>query len=245
MIKSGKYLIEEYKFNEEEISILFEYLDYSLESFNKYGFIFEQMNLISYTGEDSIFISTRGLVTKDFNKNQFLLAYKSQAKTFELILEEAIELLSKEDIYFVGSNNYEQLSSLSISLLHNYVFYLEIYLKAYLSLSKVPFDYTHDLEALLQLVEETIQKLNQTNSMFHLKINSTINQMVSITQKFNKNGKLNSIQSSLKYGEFNSDYLMKLDLDLFQDLYQSIQEDQSLIDYYHLDFKNDFFKGYK
>ena len=57
------------------------------------------------------------------------------------------------------------------------------------------------------------------------------------------NGKLNSIQSSFKYGMYYDDYLIRLNIDSFEDLFSSIQDDQSLLGYYEQNRENVFFKG--
>lgn len=220
LIRNDHYFANTYKFNTLEVVDLFSLLKLQLKDFDMNGFVYciDRNLLISAISDNEIYISTKGLVTRPIPKGKNIYyAFKSQAKIMEMILEELIKLSSNKYIYFVGGETFEKFEELSISFIHNYVFYFELLCKTYLQLNNSSFKYTHDLEYLLNLINASSKLKNLEESFFVINMNDRIKDIYESLLIFAGENNLETIQTKLKYGEFTEGLCFSAETD-FKDI---------------------------
>lgn len=114
-------------------------------------------------------VSTMGLVASHkITKNKYVNSFYYQKRICDLLLNEAIKLCNKEDIYDIDSYNYSQIQELTPSIFHNIVFYYELMAKTYMSLCGTEPSHTHKLKDLYPLFIKTMNDHNHNNSFFHV-----------------------------------------------------------------------------
>jgi len=173
-ISKGPQFAGEFKFTERSYFIkLLAILDIDFDKFevNYYYFDNNRPLHISESEFDYVWISTYGLIAKDkATSNKLVNACLNQYIVISLLLDKAIEISENENVYKVDSYSFGQLSELSPALFHNYLFYVEVFCKAYLSLNGVDVSFTHKLSVLYKQMIETMFLKNQNDSLFHVQI---------------------------------------------------------------------------
>lgn len=105
-------------------------------------------------------------------------------------MEDAIALCDDESTYDVDSYNNELMESLSQALYSNISFYMELFSKAYLSISGIKPPHTHKLEPLLASVKKVMRKRGHNNTIFHAVVipilERTVNYLKTIPGEFNE-----------------------------------------------------------
>lgn len=170
-IDNGPLFAEAFKFEENTLFLnLLEYLKIEYEEFKKNYFHYDKTrNLhISESEFKYIWISTYGLVAKGKETdNNLVNACVNQYTVLSLLFDKAIEVSESEKVYDVDGYNFGYLSRLSPALFHNTLFYIEVFGKAYLSLSGIKAPRTHELSEVYSLVTKTMFKKNQNDTLFH------------------------------------------------------------------------------
>ncbi len=160
----------QFRFSEREYFIgLLEALKINYEEFaDKYFYVDNARKLhISESQFGYVWISTYGLVAKNkATTNRAVNSCVNQYTVVTLLLEKAIATVQNEKTYDVDSYGFGYLSTLSPALFHNLIFYVEVFCKAYLSLTGVEVKHTHKLSLIYQKTVETMISKNHNNSMF-------------------------------------------------------------------------------
>jgi hypothetical protein len=146
-------------------------IDYA--EFKKTYFYFDNSrNLhISESEFKYVWISTLGLVAKGKStRNQFVNSCTTQYTVISLLIEKSIEVCENQKVYDIDGYNFGQLNELTPALFHNLLFYLEIFGKAYLSLTKTDVPRTHRLATIYDLVTKTMYSNNHNNSLFQVQL---------------------------------------------------------------------------
>jgi hypothetical protein len=166
-----------------------------------------------------------GLVARgQQTNNNFVNAFDAQKTTLKLLVKEASCLLDDESVYDIESNSYERLCEITLALYNNLLFFFEIFMKAYLSISRAYVPKKHSLETLLLATKENMRKLEHTNTWFHAfllpNIEGTVEHIRTIPGGFE--------EQYVKYDDNKGDKtiirfsrLNLADLDCFIDLYSS------------------------
>lgn len=160
----------QFRFSEREYFIgLLEALKINYEDFTKKYFYFDHARKLHITESEFgyVWISTYGLVAKNkATTNRAVNSCVNQYTVVTLLLEKAIATVQNEKIYDVDGYSFGYLSKLSPALFHNLIFYVEVFCKAYLSLTGVEAKHTHKLSLIYQKTVETMISKNHNNSMF-------------------------------------------------------------------------------
>lgn len=169
-IKNGPQFAETFSFeNEKQWFMLIQYLGIEQEEYEKNYFFFDkERNIhISSSEFDYVWISTYGLIAKDkATDNKYVNAFMNQYTVIELIFEKAIAVSEEDKIYDVDGYYFGYLSKLTPALFHNLLFFVEVFCKAYLSLSGKKVPHSHILNELFPIVIETMYEENHNNTMF-------------------------------------------------------------------------------
>lgn len=164
-----------------------------IEEFQKKHYIFDkERNIhISQSKNGCVWISNMGLIAAPrYVKNNFIKACSGQRIVLKHLLEDALALCGDESTYDIDSYNNELIEPLSHALYSGFAFYVELFLKAYLSLGKVEPPHTHKLESLLLSVKQTMSKQGHNNTLFHAlvipRLELTVNHIKNIPGQFNE-----------------------------------------------------------
>lgn len=233
-IKNGKSLAVEFKFTERDYFIaLLEALEIDYEEFTKKYYYFDSNRHlhISESEFEYVWISTYGLIAKDkATDNKAVNACVNQYTVLDLILDKAIEICKSEKVYDVDGYNFGELSRLSPALFHNLVFYIEVFCKAYLSLSGVESPKSHKLSSIYSKLMETMYAKKNSDSLFQVYIVDTFAKIVEHVTRIPGNFK----EAYIKY----DDNLEDTTLVVFH--IEHLTEMKNMVDLCH-DFILDFF----
>ena len=171
-IASLKPFAEKFKFSNRDIFIdLLESLQIDYVSFSKKYFHYNEHKKlhISESERGYVWISTAGLVARGkTTKNPIVNSCLSQYLVLSLLFKKAIDLAKDEGTYDVDSNLSEQLTELSPAIYHNLTFYIEIFCKAYLSLTETKFPFTHSLPLLYKATVDIMVSKKHDDSLFQI-----------------------------------------------------------------------------
>ncbi|SRX76399.1 hypothetical protein [Aequorivita antarctica] len=160
----------QFRFSERDYFIgLLEALKINYEDFTEKYFHFDSLRKLHISESEFgyVWISTYGLVAKNrATTNRAVNSCVNQYTVVKLLLEKAIATVQNEKVYDVDSYGFGYLSTLSPALFHNLIFYVEVFCKAYLSLTGVEAKHTHKLSLIYQKTVETMISKNHNNSMF-------------------------------------------------------------------------------
>lgn len=160
----------QFRFSEREYFIhLLKTLKINCKEFTKKYFYIDNARKLHISESESgyVWISTYGLVAKNkATTNRAVNSCVNQYTVVTILLENAIATVQNEKTYDVDSYGFGYLSKLSPALFHNLIFYVEVFCKAYLSLTGVEAKHTHKLSLIYQKTIETMISKNHNNSMF-------------------------------------------------------------------------------
>lgn len=173
-IENGPLFAESFKFYNKGIFVkLLDYFEIDYKEFKKgYYYFDENRDLhISESEFGYTWISTFGLITKGkATSNKFVNSCMNQYTVVSLLFEIAKEICESDTVYDVDGYNFGYLSELTPALFHNVLFYIEVFGKAYLSLSGSKVPHTHELAKIFANVNETIYKKSHNDSIFQAHI---------------------------------------------------------------------------
>ncbi|MDM1046533.1 hypothetical protein HX004_17055 [Myroides sp. 1354] len=232
-ITNLKPFADKFKFTDINLFIkLIELLEIDYDEFTQKYFYYDSLKKlhISQSMNDYIWISTVGLVANGKSTtNSMVNSCLSQYLVLSLLFEEAIELTNDESVYNIDSYNSGRLTELTPAIYHNLIFYIEVFCKAYLSLTKTEFPFTHSLPLLYKQTVETMNNNSHNDSLFQILILDKIYNFVNHIENMPKGFKEHNIK-------YNDNYL---DDTIF------LCDNNGLIElYYILEYTNDFISEY-
>jgi hypothetical protein len=161
-----------FKFSDRELFVtLLESLEINYTNFTKKYYHYDPLKKlhISESEHSYVWISTAGLVAKGkTTTNRTVDSCLSQYLVLSLLFKKAIELAKDERVYNVDSNCSQQLTELSPAIYHNMTFYIEVFCKAYLSLTDTKFPFTHSLPLLYKKTVEVMVNKKHDDSLFQI-----------------------------------------------------------------------------
>lgn len=116
-------------------------------------------------------ISTHGLIArKKATTNRAVNSCLTQYTVISMLVEKAIEVVKDERVYDIHSYNFGLLSELSPAIFHNMTFYIEVFCKAYLSLTGIQAPQVHKLQSIYQKTVETMINNKHDDSLFQITV---------------------------------------------------------------------------
>lgn len=161
----------QFKFSERDFFIaLLESLEINYEDFTKKYFHYDgirKLHISESQFDDYVWISTYGLIAKNkATTNRAVNSCMNQYTVISLLFKEAMKVIQNENVYNVDSYGFGSLSELSPALFHNLIFYVEVFCKAYLSLTGIEAPHTHKLSLIYKKTEETMVSKKHNDSLF-------------------------------------------------------------------------------
>lgn len=171
-ISSSKEFACLFKFSEREFfNTLLESLDISYDDFTKKYYHYNVLRKLHISESEFgfVWISTLGLVAKNKETNNPVInSCLNQYTVISILLEKALETVKNEMVYDIDSYNSGLLSKLSPAIFHNLIFYVEVFCKAYLSLTGAKVEHTHKLSLIYSQTVEVMKSNNHDNSLFQV-----------------------------------------------------------------------------
>lgn len=171
-INSNIPFAEKFSFSSRELlAELFDDLDINFKEFSNKNYHYDHLKKlhISESIEGYVWISTSGLVPKGKTVNEPLInSCRSQYLVLSLLFDKAIELTLDESVYDVNTYSSELLTELSPAIYHNLTFYIELFCKAYLTITKTNFPLTHSLPFLYKKTTEVMHSKKHDDSLFQI-----------------------------------------------------------------------------
>jgi len=161
-----------FKFSERHLFItLIQELKINYEDFtDKYYFYDPARKLhISESEFGYVWISTSGLVaSRRPTTNRAVNSCLNQHIVISMLIEKAIEVVKDESVLDADSYNFDLLNNLSPAIYQNIIFYIEVFCKAYLSLTGTKATHTHSLTKIYQTTVEIMRGKNHDDSLFQV-----------------------------------------------------------------------------
>jgi len=173
-VDNGPLFAESFKFRNSNLFKGFlKNLKIDYDEFKTKYFYYDQVRRLHISESEFrfIWISTYGLVAGDTKtNNKFLNACNNQFVVISLLFIKAYNLIESKDIYDVDSYSFAYLSEITPALFHNILFYIELFGKAYLSLSNYAVPHTHNLNKIYSSVTNAIYKKDHNDTVFQAEI---------------------------------------------------------------------------
>jgi hypothetical protein len=162
----------QFKFSDRKLFIsLLESLNISYEDFSE-KFYYHNATRKIHISESQfghIWISTYGLIAKNkATTNRAVNSCLSQYTVISLLFKKAIEVVEDERVYDIDSYSFGLLKELSPAIFHNLTFYVEVFCKAYLSLTGTKAPHSHKLPLLYKKTVETMISKKHNDSLFQI-----------------------------------------------------------------------------
>lgn len=162
----------QFKFSEREFFVtLLDLLKIKYDDFTTkyYHYDASRKLHISESEFGYVWISTIGLVAKNkATKNRAVNSCLNQYTVVSLLFKKAIEVVEDEKVYDIDSYKSGLLSNLSPAIFHNLTFYIEVFCKAYLSLTGTNALHGHKLSLIYQRTVEVMNSSDHNNSLFQI-----------------------------------------------------------------------------
>lgn len=162
----------QFKFSERDFFIkLLESLKIRYDDFTAKYYHYDPSRQL-HIGESEfgyVWISTVGLIAKNKSTtNRAVNSCLNQHTVISMLLKEAVEVVQDERVYDIQSYNFGLLSNLSPAIYHNLTFYVEVFCKAYLSLTGAQTPHTHKLSLIYQKTVEAMISNSHDDSLFQI-----------------------------------------------------------------------------
>lgn len=232
-IENGPHFAEAFKFDNNKIFIeLLNYFDIDYKEFKKGYFYFDENRdlHISESEFDYTWISTYGLVAKGKStKNKSVNSCNNQYTVVSLLFEKAKEICENDGFYDVDGYKFGYLSELTPALFHNVLFYIEVFSKAYLSLSGVNVPHIHELAKLFAKVNKTIYRKGHNDTIFQAYIIAEFEKVIEYIESIPGGFK----EHFVKYDDNSEDNtIIRFNIDSLNEIQKTI------------DMSNDFISSY-
>lgn len=173
-INNGIFFAYKFKFSDRKLFIsLLESIDISYKDFSDKYFYYNSFRKlhISESQFDYVWISTYGLIAQNkATDNRTVNSCLSQYLVISLLLKKATEVIEDERVYDIDSYSFSILTELTPAIFHNLTFYVEVFCKAYLSLTGTQAPHSHKLSLLYKKTVETMVNKNHNDSLFQILI---------------------------------------------------------------------------
>lgn len=171
-ISQNNPFADKFKFSELSFFIdLLESLEISHKDFTEKYYYYDPSRKLHISESEFgyVWISTAGLVAKNKpTRNRALNSCLSQYLVISLLFKKAIEVVEDERVYDIDSYSSDQLNKLSPAIFHNLTFYIEVFCKAYLSLTKVVVPHSHSLTLLYNKTVDAMVNSKHDDSLFQI-----------------------------------------------------------------------------
>jgi len=161
-----------FKFAEREFFItLLESINIRYDDFivKYYHYDVSRMLHIAESEFGYVWISTHGLIARrKATTNRAVNSCLTQYTVISMLVNKAIEVVEDENVYDIDSYNFEHLGELSPAIFHNMTFYIEVFCKAYLSLSGIPALHGHKLQVIYKKTVEAMVTNKHDDSLFQI-----------------------------------------------------------------------------
>lgn len=162
----------QFKFSEREYFVtLLKSLKINYDDFTERYYHYDA-NRNLHIGESEfgyVWISTMSLIAKDKSTNNSAVnSCLNQHTVISLLLDRAIEIVQDERVYDIHSYNFGLLSNLAPAIFHNLTFYVEVFCKAYLSLTGEKAPYSHKLSLIYKKTVEAMINNSHDDSLFQI-----------------------------------------------------------------------------
>lgn len=225
----------QFKFSEGELffelleSIHINYKDFTTKYFYYDG---SRKLHISQSEFGYVWISNMGLVpNKRAAKNRAVNSCLNQYTVISLLLDKAIEVIKDESVYDIDSYSFGYLSRLSPAIFHNLVFYIEVFCKAYLSLTGTPPrpKPTHKLSLIYKETVDVMTNNNHNDSLFQVLVLDPLYKFVDHIHKLPGDFK----EQFIKYDDNpQDDTVILFDLVAFHEMKSLLELSSDFIDDY-------------
>lgn len=174
----------QFKFSEEKLFCeLLESIKVNYEDFSTQYFYYDGKHKlhISQSEFGYVWISNMGLVpNKRASENRAVNSCLTQYTVISLLLDKAIEVINDERVYDIDSRSFGHLSKLSPAIYQNFIFYIEVFCKAYLSITGIPPrpKPTHKLSSIYQETIDVMTNQNHNDSLFQVLVLDPLYQFV-------------------------------------------------------------------
>lgn len=163
-----------FKFSERNFFIaLLETLKIGYEDFTKKYFHYDSSKKLHISESEFgyVWISTYGLIAvKKATTNRAVNSCLNQYLVISLLFKKAIEVVEDERVYDIDSYSSGLLKELTPAIFHNLTFYIEVFCKAYLSLTETKAPHTHSLALLYQKTVEVMLTKQHNDSLFQIMV---------------------------------------------------------------------------
>ena len=171
-ISGAKPFANQFKFSSRELFVaLLETLQISSEDFSTRYFHYDAAHKLHIAESQFgyVWISTFGLIAKNkATTNSAVNSCLNQYLVISLLFKNAMEVVQDERVYDIDSYSSGQLSKLSPAIFHNLTFYIEVFCKAYLSLTGIEAPHSHKLSLIYQKTVEAMVGNNHDDSLFQI-----------------------------------------------------------------------------
>lgn len=161
-----------FKFSQREFFVnLLALINVSIDDFltNHYHYDANRRLHIAESDFGYFWISTHGLIARrKATTNRAVNSCLNQYIVISLLIKKAIEVVKDENVYDIDSYNFEHLGELSPAIFHNMTFYIEVFCKAYLSLSGIPALHGHKLQVIYKKTVEAMVSNKHDDSLFQV-----------------------------------------------------------------------------
>lgn len=173
-ISQAKPFADKFKFSEQVFFIDFlKSLEINHNDFTKKYFYYDSIRKLHISESEFgyVWISTSGLVAKNKpTTNRAVNSCLTQYLVISLLFKKAIEVVKDERVYDIDSYSSGLLSKLSPAIFHNLTFYIEVFCKAYLSLTNTEAPHSHNLSILYRKTVDAMVNNNHNDSLFQILI---------------------------------------------------------------------------
>ena len=151
------YLLKSLKINPEEFE-------------KKYFYYNSKRKLhIAESQFDYVWISTYGLIANDKpTNNRAVNSCLIQYLVITLLFKEAIKVAKDDRVYDIDSQSSARLNELTSAIFHNLTFYIEVFCKAYLSLTNTKPPHSHSLSLLYNKTVSIMVDNKHNDSLFQI-----------------------------------------------------------------------------
>lgn len=171
-ISEKEQFANQFKFSDRDFFVmLLESLKINYDDFTTKYYHYDASRRL-HIGESEfgyVWISTVGLIAKNKSTtNPAVNACLNQHTVISLLLEKSIAVVEDERVYDIQSYSFGLLSNLSPAIFHNLTFYVEVFCKAYLSLTGTQAPHTHKLSLVYQKTVEAMISNSHDDSLFQI-----------------------------------------------------------------------------
>lgn len=212
---------------------LLEKIGIDISDFNKKNYFYDGQLHIARSMWDYYLISTNGLAifkeNYDSYKDKLFSSLTSQFQLLKLITEKIDFDKSCEDAFIIDSYIHEELMNFSITFFHNYLFYLELLCKLYISFYE-NIDMNHKLDLLVNKAKSIMFQNHQNDSLFHYYIIKQVEDMVEYIKTLPSDFK----EQFVKYNDNIKDETC-IRIDDLHDFYNNINISYEIMDSFYRD----------